>query len=231
MASIVFGGGITAMIGSHAGNTFSKNKGGAYIKKKMLGVNPRSVRQVANRTQIGQLSKEYTYALTDAQRAAWRTFASTYPVINRLGNTTFLSAAQMYAKLNAVVLRNGSPSVTLPPSSTVVGTPVSVVLVATSGGGGSLTVNLATTGSGGSDMAMLFLSSPLNPGKNYVSSQLRALPAAIARDTTVDITSAYLTLFGALPAAPGQRIFARAFVTNTTNGITSSAIQGSAMWS
>ena len=218
------------MIGSHAGNTFARNKGGAYVKKKMLGVNPRSVRQVANRTQIGQLSKEYTYTLSDAQRAAWRTFASTFPVINRLGNTTFLSAQQMYAKLNAAVLRNGSPSVVLPPASTAVGTPVSLTLVATSGGGGSLTANLATAGSGGSDKAMLFLSAPLNPGKNYVSSQLRALPVAIARDSTVNITTAYLTLFGALPSGPGQRIFARAFVLNTANGISSSAIQGSAIW-
>jgi len=100
MALVVFGGGITKMIGSHAGNTFTSNKGGAVIKKKSKGTNPNTTSQVLGRATINIAAKAYSFALSDADRAAWRTYAATTPVINKLGNTTFLSAQQMFMKLN-----------------------------------------------------------------------------------------------------------------------------------
>lgn len=230
MASITFGGGITNIVGSHAGNTFSHNKGGSYVKRKPHGTNPRTVSQIATRTLVSQLSKYYTYTLTDPQRASWRAFAASNSVINRLGNTTFLSAQQMFSRLNSAVLKAGSPIGVLPPASTAVGTPTVIVIDATSGVGGHLKVNVTTVGSGASDTMKLFVSPPLNPGKNYVSSQLRALPNTLARDFNVDVTAFYKAIFGALPSGPGQRVFVRALINNVLTGITSPAIQGAQLW-
>src|SRR3989442_15290551 len=116
MASVIFGGGVTNIVGSHAGNTFAHNKGGSYVKRKTLGTNPRSERQLRHRTVVGALAKHYTWVLSSSDRAAWATFASTNPVINRLGNTAYLSGQQMFAKLNAVSYAINGVIAALPPS-------------------------------------------------------------------------------------------------------------------
>lgn len=230
MALVVFGGGVTNIVGSHAGNTFSKNKGGSYMKKKPHGTNPNTNAQVNNRNLISQMAKLYTFTLTDAERAAWRTFAATYPVVNKLGNTSFLSAQQMFTKLSLPVQFQGGTPSTTPPVSTAVTTLTSIAIGGISGGGGSVGAFSTATSPSGSENLVLFVSPPLNPGKNYVSSALRQLPAAIPLNTVVNITSAYLSLFGTLPSSGGQRIFARGFILNTSNGIASTAVQASAIW-
>lgn len=231
MALIVFGGGVTNIVGSHSGNTFSKNKGGSYMKKKPHGTNPATTAQVMNRNLISNMSKAFSFTLSDAERAAWRTFAATYPVINKLGNSTFLSAQQIFSKLNCPVVFQGGTMATTPPISTAINTPTSLVVTATSGGAGSVTIASTATGSSGSEMLVVYSSPPLNPGKNFVSSALRQLGSAIAIGSTVDITLQYLTLFGLLPTSGGQRIFCRAYILNVSNGIQSTAIQAATIWS
>jgi len=230
MALVVFGGGITRMVGSHSGNTFSQNKGGSYVKRKPKGTQPRTTSQVTRQATITLTAKAYTFALSDADRAAWRTFASTTPVINKLGNTTFLSAQQMYTKLSAPLLAQGITPPNTPPISTSIGTPTSLVIDATSGPGGHVTLNLTATGTSIDESGLAFISPPLNPGRNYVSSQLRQLPAYFTLNTVYDVTELYIGLFGSLPTAGGQRIFARAYVQSTTTGISSVAIQGNSTW-
>lgn len=231
MALVVYGGGITKVVGSHAGNTFTSNKGGAVMKRKPHGTNPSTTNQARQRSLISQLAKSWTSALTDAQRANWRAYAATFPVVNKLGNTTFLSGNQLFSKLNIPVVTAGNPIPVTPPLSTTVNSPIAVTIVATSGGGGSLTVNITSTGSAANEACIIWIAPPLSLGKNFVSSQLRQLPGNIAYGSTIDITSQYLTLFGALPSGPGQRVFMRIFIQNLINGITSTALQGSTVWS
>lgn len=230
MASIVFGGGITNMVGSAAGNTFARNKGGSYVKKKTHGTNPRSTSQLKFRTSVGLLSKHYSYTLTDLERAAWRTFAATNPTINRLGNTTFLSGQQAFTKFNAIMLITSSTIVATPPVSTAVGTVTSIFLAAASDPGGTVSVNIHTTGAGAFDQALLWLSPPMNPGRAFISSQLRLIGDFIPRDTLTDVTARYKAVFGSLPTDGGQRIFIRAQVVNTLNGVVSAFLGSSELW-
>jgi len=230
MATIVTGGGITQIVGSHAGTTFARNKGGPYMKRKAHGTNPRSQKQLEHRTVVSQLSKQYTHSLTEPQRAAWRTFASTFPVINRLGNVTFLSAQQMFCKLNAPLIPNGFSPSTTPPVLTAVGTPTLLVVTAVPDPGGSLTVNLSTTSTDPNDFAQIWVSPPMNQGRAFFSSQLRKIPLWIARDMAVDITTQYKKLFGLLPQGPGGLICTRGAVVNSVTGITSAFIQSRDVW-
>lgn len=218
------------MVGSHAGNTFSTNKGGAYVKRKPKGTNPRTTSQVSRQSTINMLSQGYSFTLSDAERAAWRTFAATTPVVNKIGNTTFLSAQQMFIKLNAPVIAQGNPANNAPPISTSVGAPTVLSVFAASSIGGYVQIELAASGTSSSEKAIAFVSPPLNPGRNYVSSQLRQLPEAFTLNTVVDVTSMYLSLFGLLPTGPGQRLFVRAYVQDVTTGVSSAAIQSSTNW-
>lgn len=231
MATIIFGGGITRAVGSHAGTTFAANKGGAYMKAKVKGVNPRSELQLARRTSLGQLSKYYTNTLTDAQRTAWATFASTYPVVNRVGNTSYLSGQQMFTKLNAQVLNTGGAIVATPPASTAVGTPTACTLTPVHGGGGSLGVSNTIAAPTANDKVLIWCSPPLNPGVSFVSSLLRRLPVLLTVNTGTSLTTPYTDVFGIFPSGPGQRVIARIQVVNDATGITSSMLQATAIWS
>lgn len=230
MASIVFGGGITNIIGSHAGNTFSRNKGGAYVKKKTHGTNPRSSNQMNSRTQVGRLAKHYTFLLTDPQRSAWRTFAATNPVVNRLGNTTFLSGQQMFAKVTANLLNGGYAINASPPASTAVGSPTALVIDALSGAGGHLKVQNTVVGFTAFDQITLWASPPMNPGRAFISSQLRRLGNSQAINANNTYNTDYLHNFGLFPGSAGQRVFIRVQVLNGNTGIQSALFQSSALW-
>jgi len=230
MASVTYGGGITNVVGSHGGTTFARNKGGNYMKKKVHGVNPRSELQLAMRTSIGQLSKYYSNTLSDAQRSAWASFAASLPVINRLGNATFLSAQQMFTKLNAQVLAGGSTIVATPPITTAVGTPTSISVAAASGGPGTLSITNAVAAPTGNDKVMYWCGPPMNPGRSFISSQLRRMATLYTVNAANNVLADYLAQFGLTPTGAGQRIICRMAVVNTVTGITSSQLQGTTIW-
>lgn len=230
MASVSFGGGITKVVGSHSGNTFSSNKGGAYVKRRTGGTNPRTATQTSARTRLALTSKYYTNTLSAAQQSAWRTFATTVPIVNRLGNTIFLSGQQMFSRLSSNLLSSGGSIVATPPASTAVGNPTNCTITAVSGGGGHLDITNFVSSATGSDKVLTYVSPPLNPGVNFVSSKLRLLATPANVNSTAFATTDYEAIFGLLPTSAGQRIFVRIIVVNTSTGITSAAFQTSALW-
>lgn len=230
MASIQFGGGITKMIGSHSGNTFSSNKGGAYVKRRAGGTNPRTNNQTVRRVRLAQTSLYFTHTLSAAQQSAWRTFASVTPVVNRLGNTTFLSGQQMFCKLSCNLVQSGMAIIATPPASTAVGSPTGLVITAASGSPGALTIANTVFGTTGTDLVMMYVSPPLNPGVNFVSSKLRLLGTSVAVNFSAVVNAEYDALFGIKPLSAGQRIFVRINVVNTATGVMSAAFQSSSLW-
>lgn len=231
MATIIFGGGITRAVGSHAGTTFANNKGGAYMKAKVKGVNPRSQLQLARRTTIGQLSKHYTFTLTDAQRTAWASFASTYPTVNRVGNTTYLSGQQLFTKFNAQILNTGNPIINDPPYGGLIATPTSLTVTAVSGGAGHLDLANAVSASYGDNVIVYWCSPPLNPGVTFISSLLRRLPGTYAINSGVSLTTPYTDTFGIFPGGPGQRVIVRVQVVGYLSGMVSAMLQATTLWS
>ena len=219
------------MTGSHAGNTFSNNKAGAYIKQKPRGTNPQSELQLVRRTTLGQLSKYWANTLSDSQRTAWATFATTYPVISRTGSTIYLSGQQMFCKLNSQLLDSSLSISNTPPSSTAVGTPTGLGVAAVSGSPGTLTVTPTVASAGASDHVWVWISPPLSPGRSFVSSQMRRLAGQINTSGATVVTSDYLLQYGLTPTAAGQRIITRIQVINQDTGITSSMFQSLDNWS
>lgn len=230
MASTSFGGGITNVVGSHGGNTFARNKGGSYLKRKPHGTNPRSTQQLVARSRMNHVGKYYSFTLSDADRATWRAYAAANSVVNRLGNTVFLSGHQMFCRQSINLLQNGGSIVNTAPASAAVGTPSSIIIDALSGGGGHLHVTCGCAGLGGSDFVNIWVTPPLNPGRAFVSSQLRKFNGASTPNVLLNLTLAYTNLYGALPASPGQRIFVQFCVLNTVTGTQSVILQGNALW-
>jgi hypothetical protein len=111
MALIKFGGGITAMSGSIAGNTFARNRFGYYGRARTKPVNPRSSGQAMMRSSLAYLTENWHDALNDDQRIAWGTYAQAISMKNRLGEAIKLTGFNHYIRSNGIRLQNGKPIV------------------------------------------------------------------------------------------------------------------------
>lgn len=107
MALIKFGGGIAQMSGSIAGNTFSRNRYGAYARNRTKPVDPASVRQLNARAIVQSVVEAWTTALTAAQRTAWATYANALNFSNRLGESMKLTGFNCFVQSNAAHLNAG----------------------------------------------------------------------------------------------------------------------------
>lgn len=106
MALIKTGGGVAQISGSIAGTTFSRNRFGAYARNRSLPVNPNTSSQQKVRSAVALLSGQWKNALSDAQRAAWSTYAENVSVLNRLGDVVNLTGFNMYVRTNTALVYN-----------------------------------------------------------------------------------------------------------------------------
>lgn len=86
--------------GSVGGATFSKNKGGLYIRARIKGSQPNSQKQIQVRTNMTAVTQAWR-ELTDAQRLAWRDAAQSATYQSSLGQTKTLTGQNLFVKLNA----------------------------------------------------------------------------------------------------------------------------------
>lgn len=105
------------LAGSIGGNTFSRNKGGQYVRQRSIPTQPDSARQSKVRGILSQLSRGWSNTLTQAQRDQWVTWAQTHPVLDTFGNAVLLTGHQAYIGLNARLVDAGATATTTPPSS------------------------------------------------------------------------------------------------------------------
>lgn len=107
----------TPISGSIGGETHSHNRGGPYVRRRGIPINPNSTKQQFARAVLSTLSGNWS-GLTSAQRAAWKAFADANPVVNRLGQARQLSGQQAYVQLNARLIGAGTTASATPPSTT-----------------------------------------------------------------------------------------------------------------
>lgn len=107
MALIKFGGGITEMRGSIAGNTFSRNRYGAYSRARTKPVNPNTSLQQEYRQAVADLTARWAQTLTAAQRAAWNLYGANVVMTNKLGESINLSGFNHYIRSNVILARIG----------------------------------------------------------------------------------------------------------------------------
>lgn len=97
---ILFGGGIVAARGSIAGNTFSRNHYGAYVRARVKPVNPNTARQQQVRNSIAFLAAYWAGTLTALQRTAWDLYGSSVAMTDSLGATMYLTGYNHFIRSN-----------------------------------------------------------------------------------------------------------------------------------
>ena len=89
--------------GSIAGNTFSRNRFGAYIRIKVTPVNPSTPAQVAARSSFTGSSQDWRDVLDETNRINWNVYAAGTPLTNIFGNQYFATGAQMQLRGNTLL--------------------------------------------------------------------------------------------------------------------------------
>ena len=91
---------VTQASGSLGGITFAHNKGGMYMRSRAIPTNPNSPEQAAVRGFLSELSTSWNGTLTQAQRDTWINYALNVPVIDRLGESIYISGLAHYLRSN-----------------------------------------------------------------------------------------------------------------------------------
>lgn len=136
---------IASASGSIGGTTYSRNRGGMYMRTRAVPTNPNSDAQQANRAAFAAMAIAWQ-SLTSTQRAAWKTYADNVSVVNTLGDPIFLTGQQMFVRCNSMRVYWGLAVVEDGPTTFNIGDLGEVALEsATDGDNGNLAISFDNT--------------------------------------------------------------------------------------
>lgn len=212
MALIKLGGLVTQISGKIGGQTLGTSSSGAYIKNSGR---PRKAITLLQQTKMQRMatSSQAWRALSDAQRLVYINASSSYPYLNRVGETKYYSGFAIFTKLrnnllnvNVTPTPSPLPLFTFPPLSNAVMTSVAGVYEITADGDDS---NVSYR---------LFCSRPGSKGvtNSYKNQFFIVNVTADQLSSGYDISSALTAKFGAIAA--NNKIYWRLDGVNFSNG-------------
>lgn len=118
MASIQYGTTVTDVRGSIGGTTFSRNKNGAYSRKRTKNINSNTQKQQVQKSRFTGTASNWK-ALTTVQQQTFIDQSKNYPYKNRLGITSYYTGFQLQMTVNTQLSSIGVSAVTnmVPPVS------------------------------------------------------------------------------------------------------------------
>lgn len=176
------------MSGSIAGNVYSHNKGGSYVRRKTIPTNPGTVRQQTVRGRLADFAQRWGQ-LTSDQRQGWNDYAATHPIIDRQGSSMNISGESMFVRLNAQASVAGWPAVDdapgfLTPHATELASIVVTAINAT-----TATVAFTSSPCSANEKLELLLGPAQGPGQNKgLGSARHASTSAISASSPVTMT-------------------------------------------
>ncbi len=204
MAKVLFGGGIMDARRSIGGNTFSRNKGGSYMRQRVTPINPQTVDQINKREILSDLAKDWGTVLTEAQRDSFTNFAELNPRTDVLGQAIILSGIQMYISLSERNLIAGRPKFSQAPLNQDVTQLTTATATFDIGLTDAFDVAFTPT-VGGNEFVQVFATPQLSPGVSFIKNRLRLIiTAAGGAASPIDALAAWQTKFGSLPLASSK---------------------------
>ena len=92
--------------GSLGGLVASHNRGGQYLRARVVPTNPSTGPQVEMRVIFGNLASAWQ-TLTSDQREAWTTYGINVPITDAMGDPLTLTGQQMYVRCNSARIQGG----------------------------------------------------------------------------------------------------------------------------
>lgn len=205
-----------AISGSMGGTVFSHNRGGAYIRRRAIPTNPKTIYQDFIRAIVAGASMQWQNR-TDVQKAAWSTWAATNPITNALGASVTLSGHQAYVQLNTRLVSHGLSGILVPPVGEAPEGPLTFDLTADIGPGG---VEIAYTATPLAADVLLSVDAAVvnSAGITNVNNRWKRIGfTAAAAASPFDIAALVPVYFGTL--AEGQILHVRGRALGTTTGL------------
>ena len=178
---------------------------------------PNTAAQTAIRTAVGAASTAWGATLTDAQRTAWKDFADSYPITDRLGQPLTLTGQQAFVKLNTRLINAGRAQLTEAPTDQNV-TDVTSIAVSIDVNGSVFTVTPTPNTIGANDILIVRASPSFSAGKSYFTNLLRDTAfSGGGLAVPFDISALWVAKFGAFPLE-GTKVGVSVNCLRTTNG-------------
>ena len=205
---------------SLGGATFSKNRGGNYIRKRVAPVQPRSSAQQAVRATLSALSGQWK-GLGASVIAAWSALASTITLKDSLGNSYTPTGNQLFVGLNATLTACAEPTITAAPGSTPDFPDMLPIAATATAGTPSLAVTTSLTAAPTGFIFLLRATPQGSAGKAFFGASKYRIIGHFAASSfaSINALSAYNTRFGALVAA--QKLSLRLSLVQIASGFES----------
>lgn len=209
MAKIKFGMMMTDASGKLGGQVFAKNRGGNYVRTKVTPSNPQSVAQMAVRGIFSSISSRWS-ALTEAQRATFNNFVSSYAKTDIFGDLRNPSGKSLFQRLNQNLLISEQPEINVCVSPLEV--PFANIISATASVAGN-SLDISTAGDTTGSKLAVWATPKLSKGTTFVKNQLRqiAVEEGVPGET-ISVYADYVAKFG-VPAI-GDNIYVGVKVIN-----------------
>jgi hypothetical protein len=229
MAKVLYGNGVASILGSIAGNTYSNNRYGSYIRNKTPPVQPRSEYQLNQRALFSAISASWR-GLTPDQQAGWNAAASSkvFTITNRFGNSISLSGATLYNQFNLNLSLAGQSMITDVPAPIALPVLTFKALAVGDTGqvdAGGILANGVDTFDGFS--FSVYSTTNLSTGKTFVSNLYRLLVSGVtpipASDAgLINVSDAFTARYG-VPVTGSQIFMKLVAISNTTGQATVAA--------
>lgn len=193
---------ISEASGTVGGAVYAKNRGGNYIRARVVPVQPRTPAQVAVRAAFTSASKAWG-TLTDVARAGYTSLASSITLRDSIGNAFKPTGDQLFVSLSQTLTALGKPTVIVPPSGVdaviALGT-LTVVASVAGGTGGTNQLTVLVQTNTATQNILVRASGQVSAGRSFFGrSQYRQVSALLHPSAAAkDITAAYVAKFGAL---------------------------------
>jgi hypothetical protein len=199
------------MSGSIGAKTASHNKSGAYFRTRSIPTNPNSIRQQDVRGYFGSLVQAWLNTLSAAQRTGWNTYAENVPMLDKLGQTIYLTGQNHFVRSNVPRLLIGEAVIVAAPEVYNTGEPPTGIhttngsvpnTIGIDAGGSAMLTTIEIDGEANVDGdLLLFISNPLNATINYFKGPYQLIDSLAV--TATDTSEAWATAFASLLNANG----------------------------
>lgn len=212
---------VSATSGKLNGSVAASNRGGAYLRNKGVTSNPQTVSQQANRSLFGSISSQFR-SLTPEQINAWNVAAQDFPVIDRFGDTRYLSGLALFVQLNKNLADVGLPGIENPPAKQSFPAIATVNAVVNIGSDPQPTLLVELVGVDALTTGFTMLvraTQSVSPSVSFVKNKYRVLGSvatAAAPSVAFEEYPDYTALFG-VPIV-GQRVYFEAVLVSNVSG-------------
>lgn len=206
--------------GSLGGQTSSHNRAGQYRRARRAPTQPVGTgRRGIIRAAFGAASSGWS-GITDAQRAAWASYADGTPYTDALGQSIRLTGHQMFVAVNTQLQNCGVAINPVPPISNVTIAPTVSVATLTHLGVGTLTLN---AGGAVTDYVLIAFSKPQGAGRSFVGNYWQDTHILANVVTATLFGPTFVAQFGAVNV--GQKVFYKLTPVNQY-GVTGTPTKG-----